>query len=117
MTKVTPERVRNRLNIGQEEVDDEKLTEFIRDAAAEIGLQTGREINYEDCSQVEAAAVTDLAAIYCICYLTGGKAVGLNFNVGNIQVSSLANSPSLSVLEGRVKELIEKLRERTLLRD
>ncbi len=117
MVKVAPERVRERLNISQEEVEDEKLADFIEDAAAEISLQIGREINYEDCSQVEAAAITDLAAIYCICHLTGGKAVGLNFNVGNIQVSSLADSPSLSILEKRVKEIIERLREKSLLRD
>ncbi|RLI20534.1 hypothetical protein DRO54_06060 [Candidatus Bathyarchaeota archaeon] len=117
MVKVTPERVRARLSLGEEDVDDEKLADFIADAAAELSLQIGREINYEDCSQVEAAAITDLAAIYCICHLTGGKAVGLSFNLGNLQVSSLANAPSLSILEDRVKQLIEKLREKTFLRD
>jgi len=117
MVKVTPERVRSRLNISEEEIEDEKLAEFIADAAAEIGLQIGKEINYEDCSQIEAAAITDLAAIYCICRLTGGKAVGLSFNVGNLQVSSLANAPSLSILEKRVKQLLEQLREKSLLRD
>jgi len=117
MVKVTPERVRSRLNISEEEIEDEKLAEFIADAAAEIGLQVGKEVNYEDCSQIEAAAITDLAAIYCICHLTGGKAVGLSFNVGNLQVSSLANAPSLSILEKRVKQLLEQLREKSLLRD
>jgi len=117
MVKVTPERVRARLGLGEEDVDDEKLADFIADAAAELGLQTGREINYEDCSQVEAAAITDLAAIYCICHLTGGKAVGLSFNVGNLQVSSLANAPSLSILEERVKRAVKQLREKSLLRD
>ena len=112
MVNVTPERVRNRLNINSEEVEVEKLNEFIEDATAEIELQTGREIDYGNCSQIEAAAITDLAAIYCICYLTGGKAVGLNFSVGNIQVSSLPNSPSISILENRLKELIKKLREK-----
>jgi len=117
MVKVTPERVRSRLNISEEEIEDEKLIEFIADAAAEVGLQIGKEINYEDCSQIEAAAITDLAAIYCICHLTGGKAVGLSFNVGNLQVNSLANAPSLSILEKRVKQLLEQLREKSLLRD
>jgi len=116
MVKVTPERVRTRLNLSQEDIEDEKLAEFIADAAAEVSLQIGREINYEDCSQIEAAAITDLATIYCICHLTGGRAVGLSFNVGNIQVSSLANAPSLSILEERVKELVEQLREKSLLR-
>jgi len=117
MVKVTPERVRSRLNISEEEIEDEKLAEFIADAAAEISLQIGKEINYEDCSQIEAAAITDLAAIYCICHLTGGKTVGLSFNVGNLQVSSLANAPSLSILEERVKKAVKQLREKSLLRD
>ena len=116
MVKVTPERVRARLNLSQEDIEDEKLAEFIADATAEVSLQIGREINYEDCSQIEAAAITDLAAIYCICHLTGGKAVGLSFNVGNLQVNSLVNAPSLSILEERVKELVEQLREKSLLR-
>ena len=99
MVEVTPERVRNRLNLSPEDIEDSKLEELIEDAAAEIELQTGREINHKDCDQTEAAAITDLAAIYCICYLTGGKALGLNFSIGNIQVNSLANSPSLTILE------------------
>ena len=117
MVKVTPERVRARLNLSQEDIEDDKLSEFIADAAAEISLQIGREINHEDCSQIEATAITDLAAIYCVCYLTGGTAAGLSFNLGNLQVSSLANAPSLLILEKRVKEILDRLREKSLLRD
>ena len=110
MAKVTAERVRNRLNLLPSDVDDSRILEFIEDAVAEIELQTGRVIDLENCEPAEAAAVTDLAAIYCICYLTGGSAVGLNFSVGNLSVSGLANAPSLSILEDRVRRLIEKLR-------
>ena len=110
MVKVNAERVRNRLNLLSSDIDDSRILEFIEDAVAEIELQTGRIIDLEDCEPAEAAAVTDLAAIYCICHLTGGSAVGLNFSVGNLSVSGLANAPSLSILENRVRKLIEKLR-------
>jgi hypothetical protein len=46
--------------------------QFIVDACAEITLETGRSIDHQNCDQVEASCIADLAALYCLTYPTGG---------------------------------------------
>jgi len=72
LASVTPDRVRNRVNLSSSDIGDSIVTEFIVDACAEIMLETGRTIDYQNCDQVEASCITDLAALYCLTYLTGG---------------------------------------------
>ena len=76
MASVSPDRVRNRVNLSNSDIDDSIVTEFIVDACAEIMLETGRTIDHQDCDQVEASCITDLAALYCLTYLTGGSTSG-----------------------------------------
>ena len=114
MATVTPDRVRNRVNLSSGDISDSKVTEFILDAEAEIELRTDLEINYTDCTQAEAACITDLAALYCLAYITGCSASGTSFSLGDLSVREVTGSvegPSPSFLQQRVLELIEKLRE------
>lgn len=111
MVEVTADVVRNRLSLSDEDVEDEKVVEMIKDAAVTIGLETGREIDYASCSDAEAAAIKNLAAIYLLCYLTGGSAAGLNFTVGDLHVNTLNKAPSVDILYREVERLIQRLRE------
>jgi len=65
LASVTTDRVRNRVNLSSSDISDSIVTEFIVDACAEIELETGRTINYQDCENAEASCITDLAALYC----------------------------------------------------
>jgi len=119
LASVTPDRVRNRVNLSSPDIGDSVVTEFIVDACAEIMLETGRSINYQNCDQVEASCITDLAALYCLTYLTGGSTSGTSFTLGDLSVREVTGSfegPSPAFLQQRVLKLIEKLRTPSLRR-
>ncbi|MCX8177948.1 MAG: hypothetical protein N3F10_06625 [Candidatus Bathyarchaeota archaeon] len=111
LAAVTVEDVRDVINVSQTDVPDAKLLKMIRRAAVAVGLELGREINPDDCSEAEKEAVTVLAAIYCICYLTGGSAVGLSFRIGDQNVSVLDEAPPLNVLRGELERILKGLKE------
>jgi len=52
-----------------------------------------------------------LAAVYAICYLTGGSAVGLSFSVGDQNVSATDKAPPLSVLQQELERILSGLKQ------
>ena len=111
MANVTINDVRDVINISSTDISDEKLLKMIKRAQVMLELELGREIDYQDCSDAEKEFITILAAIYAICYLTGGSAVGLNFKVGDQNISLLENIPPLEVLRAELDRILERLRE------
>jgi hypothetical protein len=99
--------------LSSSDISDDKVTEFILDAEAEIELETGLEIDYTNCTQAEAACITDLAALYCLAYITGGAASGTSFTLGDLSVREVTGGVvggiSPTFLQQRVLSLIEKL--------
>jgi len=112
LAAVTPDRVRNRVKLTSSDIPDAKVVEFIQDAEATIEVETGRVIDYSSCEQAEAAAITDLAAVYCLVHMSGGSGVGLSYTLGALRVeeSSSGDAPSPSILMDNVLRLIERLR-------
>lgn len=111
MVAVSPDSVRNLVNLTADDVADDKVNEFLSQAASEISLESGLTVDYNSCTEAEAAAVRLLAALYCICYVTGGSAVGRSFSLGDLRVDIQNQVPPLSVLTSRLERLIEKLTE------
>ena len=114
MASVTPDRVRNRVNLSSSDIGDSVVTESIVDACAEIMAETGLTIDYNNCTEGEAACMTDLAALYCLAYLTGGSAAGTSFTLGDLsvkQVTGGVETPSPAFLQQRVLRMIDALRE------
>ncbi|MGB9671514.1 MAG: hypothetical protein ACPLZY_00025 [Candidatus Norongarragalinales archaeon] len=111
MATVTPDDVRDALNLGSADIPDDKITKMIKRAEVTLELELGKEIDYGDCTDAEKEAITVLAAIYAICYLTGGSAAGLNFSVGDQNTSVLSNAPPLDVLRKELERLIENLKK------
>ena len=111
MVSVTPHSVRNLVNLTVDDIADDKVTEFLTQAAAEISLETDLTIDHSSCTEAEAAAVRLLAALYCLCYVTGGLAAGRSFTLGDLRVDVQNQVPPLSVLQSRLWRLIEKLIE------
>ena len=97
MTSVTVDDVRDVINISSAEVPDSKILKMLKRAEVTLELELGKEIDYQNCTDAEKEFITVLAAIYSICYLTGGSAVGLSFSVGDQNVSVLSNAPPLDV--------------------
>jgi len=110
LTSVTVDDVRDVVNVSPSDIPDSKIVKMIKRAEVTLELETGKEINYEDCTDAEKEAITVLAAIYAICYLTGGSAVGLNFSVGDQNISVLNKAPPLDVLRSELERILSNLK-------
>ncbi|MEM0313358.1 MAG: hypothetical protein QW056_02355 [Candidatus Bathyarchaeia archaeon] len=111
MATVTVDDVHDVLGITAADIPDSKILKMIRRAAVAVGLELGKEIDYASCTDAEKEAITVLAAIYAVCYLTGGSAVGLSFSLGDKNVSVVRDAPPLSVLQAELERILEGLKE------
>jgi hypothetical protein len=110
LASVSPDDVRDVLGISQADVSDEKIAKMIKRAGVALELELGKEIDYADCTEAEKEAVTVLAAIYAVCYLTGGSAVGLNYSLGDQNVSVLEKVPPLEILQADLERILNGLK-------
>ena len=114
MANVSLSDVRDTINLSSTDISDDKLQKMINRAATTLALELNKQINPADCTDAEKEFITMLAAVYAICYLTGGSAVGLNFSVGDQNVSVAGNTPPLVVLQGELDRLLSSLKKPTL---
>ncbi len=110
MASVTAEDVRDVLNVKDSDIPDAKVLKMIKRAEVTLELELRKELDYANCTDAQKEAITDLAAIYALCFLTGGSAVGLNFSVGDLNASQSSKLPSLDVLQGEFSRLLDKLK-------
>jgi hypothetical protein len=111
LANVTAEDVRDTINLTDTDIPDTKIQKMIIRAEVTLELELGKEIDYTDCSDAEKEFITVLAAVYAICYLTGGSAVGLRFSVGDQDVSVLSNAPPLDVLRAELERMLSSLKQ------
>jgi hypothetical protein len=107
---VSVEDVRDVLHLSEADIADAKVLKMIKRAQVTLGLELSENIDYTDCTEPEKEAITLLAAIYAVCYLTGGSAIGLNFSVGDLS-SSTSALPSLTVLQTEFERILASLKE------
>lgn len=98
--------VRDALNLTPADIPDSKVTKMIKRAEVTLELEMAIEIDYDNCTDAEKEFMTILAAIYIICHLTGGSAVGLNYSIGDENVSVVCNVPPLSILQSEVGRIL-----------
>lgn len=103
--------MRDAINIGASDVPDIKLEKMVKRAAVTLSLELGREIDSTNCSDPEKEYITLLAAVYAVCYLTGGSAAGLSFSVGDQNVNVLSQAPPLIVLQQELDRLLSGLKQ------
>ena len=111
MANVSISDVRDTINVSDADIPDAKLQKMIKRAEVTLELELGKEIDYNNCTEAEKEFITLLAAIYAICYLTGGSAVGLNFSVGDQNVSVLGKAPPLDVLQAELERILNGLKQ------
>jgi hypothetical protein len=109
LANVTAEDVRDTINLT--DTPDTKIQKMMRRAEVTLELELGKEIDFTDCPDAEKEFITVLAAVYAICYLTGGSAVGLRFSVGDQDVSVLSNAPPLDVLRAELERMLSSLKQ------
>ena len=114
MVSVSPQSVRERINLTESGVSDDVVNRFIVDAAETVELETGLTIDPDDCTDTEAVAIRNLAAVYCGAYITGGTSSGMNFTVGDLSVNesqAATMSTNLQFLLDEARLVIAKLTE------
>jgi hypothetical protein len=105
MVAVTADQIRKRLGLTVADISDEDVLAFRDEVTAFLGEEIGKTLDAENCTEAEANAIRNLAAIYCYCKVTGGSAVGLDFSVGDLRVSPNAGK-QLEFLLGHVESFI-----------
>ena len=110
MANVSLSDVRDTINVSEADIPDAKLQKMVKRAEVTLELELGKEIDYADCTEAEKEFITVLAAVYAICYLTGGSAVGLSFSVGDQNVSATDKAPPLSVLQQELERILSGLK-------
>ena len=110
MGSVSAEDVRDALNLKDSDISDVRVLKMIKRAEVTLELELSADIDYQNCTDAQKEAITLLAAIYAVCYLTGGSAVGLNFSVGDLS-SSNSSLPSLTVLQTEFERILAGLKE------
>jgi hypothetical protein len=109
MGSVSAEDVRDALNLKDSDISDVRVLKMIKRAEVTLELELSADIDYQNCTDAQKEAITLLAAIYAVCYLTGGSAVGLNFSVGDMSSSNSA-LPSLTVLQTEFERVLASLK-------
>jgi hypothetical protein len=110
LTAVLADDVRDLLHLSNSDISDDKTLKMIKRAAIIVSLELSEKIEYSNCSEPQKEAITLLAAMHTICYLTGGSAIGLNFSVGDL-TSSTSTFPTLTVLQSGFERVLASLKE------
>jgi len=110
LASVSADDVRDAINVTDAEVPDPKVLKMIKRAEVTLELEISKEIEYANCTDAEKEFITVLAAIYAICYLTGGAAVGLSFSVGGQNVNVLNQVPPLAVLQTELERILTQIK-------
>ena len=110
MAIVSADDVRDVLHVSASDIPDAKVLKMVKRAEVTLELELSVDIDYLDCTEAQKEAITLLAAIYALCYLTGGSAIGLNFTVGDLS-SSASALPSLDVLRSEFERVLSSLKE------
>jgi hypothetical protein len=92
------------------DISDVKVLKMIKRAEVTLELELSADIDYQNCTDPQKEAITLLAAIYAVCFLTGGSTVGLNFSIGDVS-SSNSSLPSLTVLQAEFERILASLKE------
>jgi hypothetical protein len=117
LVAVTPAEIRERVNLTEADVPDATVLRFAKAAAVTVSLELGKTVDYTNCTDQEAEAIKNIAAVYCACKVTGGSASGLSFRIGDLAVNeSSASTPNglsrenLQFLMSEAERIIEKLK-------
>ena len=109
MIAVSVDDIRDVLKVSDADIPDGKVLKMIKRAEVTLELELSEGIDSANCTDPQKEAITLLASIYAICYLTGGSAIGLNFNVGDLTTSA-SSLHSLTVLQTEFQRILDSLK-------
>lgn len=104
--------MRSRLGFTASDIADADVNSFIAEAAAILCEEAQLALDSGDCTESQANAIANLAAIYCYCKITGIASTGWTVNLGTISFSGPAERVAqLEFLKKQVQSWIERNRE------
>jgi len=110
LASVTADDVRDTINVTAADIADSKVAKMMKKAETTLKLETGRSIDYNNCTDEEALFIANLSAIYALCHLTGGTAAGLSFSIGNQRIDVLEKAPPLNILQQEVERALGNMK-------
>jgi hypothetical protein len=117
MVTVTAQEIRERVNLTESDVSETTVLRFAKAAAVTVGLELEKAVDYASCTDEEAEAIRNIAAVYCACKVTGGSASGLSFRIGDLSVDESSSSSqsglsreNLQFLMNEAQRIIENLK-------
>jgi hypothetical protein len=110
LASVTADDVRDTINVTAADIADSKVVKMMKKAETTLKLETGRSVDYNNCTDEEALFITNLSAMYVLCHLTGGTAAGLSFSVGSQRVDVLEIAPPLNVLQQEIERVLSRMK-------
>lgn len=109
MVSVSANQIRMRLGLTAADISDEEVLAFRDEAAAVLSEEIGKTLNASDCTEAEANAIANLAAIYCYCKVTGVASTGWSVNLGGLTFSGPAERVAqLEFLKKQVEQFIAR---------
>jgi hypothetical protein len=111
LATVSVDRVRLRLGLTANDIADSEVATFIGEAAGYLANQTGLVLDPDNCTEDQAKAIADLAAIYAYLRVTGAQPTGWTANIGELVFSgSPAKIAQLEFLRNQVLDWITRNR-------
>ncbi len=117
MVTVTAQEIRERVDLTESDVSEATVLRFAKAAAVTMGLELEKTVDYLSCTDEEAEAIRNIAAVYCACKVTGGSASGLSFRIGDLAVNESSSSSqsgfsreNLQFLMNEAQRIIENLK-------
>jgi hypothetical protein len=114
LANVSLNDVRDAINVSETDIPDSKLQKMVKRAEITLSLELKKEVTASNCSDAEKEFITLLSAVYAICYLTGGSAVGLSFSIGDQNVAATEKSPPQIVFQQELERILAALKQPTV---
>ena len=114
MVSITEDEVRARFHFDvTKDIADAQVVNFLDEAVAILSHAIGVTLDKTDCTELQANAIRNLAALYCYCWVTGGSAAGLAFSIGDINISE-SSQKTFDFIKASVDEFIKRNKEKDI---
>jgi len=103
------ETVRGRVGLATADIIDGDVTKYVGEACDFLSDQIAKAIDKTSCTEAEAEAIRNLAAIKCFFDVTGASSTGWTANIGVITFSGAPEKIAMiNYLWARVKEFMAR---------
>jgi hypothetical protein len=109
LVAVVPFEIRERVDLSETELSDAIVLRFAKAAAITVGLELEKTVDFSNCSEEEAEAIRNIAAVYCKCKAAGGSFSGLSFRIGDLAVDE-SSKENLQFLMNEAERIIFTLK-------